>query len=203
MFDFFLFFVAIFIIYYFYTNLGKVDVNDQSNFQKNRMNLSLNKSILYKDKNLNIDPFDSFIGLENLLKLEPSFDYKNFLKGAENAFSNVVFSFADGNLKKIKPLLNARIYKDFLTAVENRFSKKEILKNDIVKFSSIKILNCSVDEVNITIRVLFISNQISFLTSSKGVIKTASGVFDRVVDIWSFSKKINSEKFKWIITKIE
>ena len=62
---------------------------------------------------------------------ENNFDEKAktvFLKGAKIAYESIVINFSSGELKKIKTLLDKKIFNEFNEAVKERKNKNRIFK---------------------------------------------------------------------------
>ena len=73
---------------------------------------------------------------------EDNFDEKakaNFLKGAKIAYESIIISFASGNIKEIKNLLNKEIINNFGEAIKERKSKGLISETTFIGINSADI----------------------------------------------------------------
>ena len=82
---------------------------------------------------------------------------EQFIKGAEKAYEMIVTSFAQGDKKTLKPLLNKKIFQNFSDEIDYR--KKENLKSELtfVGVKSAEIKNFEKKDNNYTFTVNFVS----------------------------------------------
>ena len=57
---------------------------------------------------------------------------KMFLKGAKLAYEQIIMSFAKGDKKTLKPLLNKEMYEKFSNAIEERLNGKHSLNRKFI-----------------------------------------------------------------------
>ena len=65
---------------------------------------------------------------------------KQFLKGAEVAYEQIITSFAKGDKKSLKPLLEKEMFTRFSEVIDERKSKQLRSETTFIGFKSIKIL---------------------------------------------------------------
>jgi len=131
------------------------------------------------------------------------FNETSFLKGAQAAYEMIVNAFANGDKKNLKDLTDPEIYKNFISVIDERQSKK--IKND---FTFIGIKKAKIEEVKnqdtlYNVKVRFISEIISSTKDETG--KTIDGnnnEIKTVNDVWIFRKDLNSEDPTWYLTEI-
>jgi len=131
------------------------------------------------------------------------FNETSFLKGAQAAYEMIVNAFANGDKKNLKDLTDPEIYKNFISVIDERQSKKT--KND---FTFIGIKKAKIEEVKnqgtlYKVKVRFISEIISSTKDETG--KTIDGnnnEIQTVNDLWIFRKDLNSEDPTWYLTEI-
>jgi len=131
------------------------------------------------------------------------FNETSFLKGAQAAYEMIVNAFANGDKKNLKDLTDPEIYKNFISVIDERQSKK--IKND---FTFIGIKKAKIEEVKnqdtlYNVKVRFISEIISSTKDENG--KTIDGnnnEIQTVNDVWIFRKDLNSEDPTWYLTEI-
>ena len=63
---------------------------------------------------------------------------KHFLKGAESAYEQIVTSFAKGDKKTLKPLLEKQMFSRFEEVIDERNSKKENMKQHLLGLNQLK-----------------------------------------------------------------
>jgi predicted lipid-binding transport protein (Tim44 family) len=125
---------------------------------------------------------------------------KNFLKGAEVAYEQIITSFAQGDKKLLKGLLEKNMFQRFSEVIDERNAKK--LKNEIVfiGLKSSKVLEFKKIENVYKVTVNFVSEIITSVKDANN--KTVEGDPDTITtvnDIWSFSKNMWSSDPTWYL----
>ena len=95
-------------------------------------------------------------GLDMLMKTDPSFDKKEFLKGAESAFKIIINAYASSDLEKLKPLLDYDLYNSFTKSISEREARQETQYLKIISINNFDILKVTLDEniVSITLKIV-------------------------------------------------
>jgi len=131
------------------------------------------------------------------------FNETTFLKGAQAAYEIIVNAFAKGEKKTLKDLVDSEIYKNFISVIDERLSKK--IKND---FTFIGIKKAKIEEVKnqgtlYSVKVRFISEIISSIKDETGkIIDGNNNEIQTVNDVWVFKKDLNSEDPTWYLKEI-
>ncbi len=131
------------------------------------------------------------------------FNETSFLKGAQAAYEMIVNAFANGDKKTLKDLADPEIYKNFISVIDERQSKK--IKND---FTFIGIKKAKIEEVKnqdtlYSVKVRFISEIISSTKDETGkIIDGNNNEIQTVNDVWIFRKDLNSEDPTWYLKEI-
>ena len=131
------------------------------------------------------------------------FNETSFLKGAQAAYEMIVNAFANGDKKILKDLTDSEIYKNFISVIDERQSKK--IKND---FTFIGIKKAKVEEVKnqdtlYSVKVRFISEIISCIKDETGkIIEGNNNEIQTVNDVWIFKRDLNSEDPTWYLKEI-
>jgi len=131
------------------------------------------------------------------------FNETSFLKGAKTAYEMIVNAFANGDKKTLKDLVDPEIYKNFISVIDERLSKK--IKND---FTFIGIKKAKIEEVKnqgtlYSVKVRFISEIISSIKDETGkIIDGNNNEIQTVNDVWVFKKDLNSEDPTWYLKEI-
>jgi len=128
---------------------------------------------------------------------------KEFLKGAEIAYENIITSFAKGEKEELKKLLTKEIYTNFEQAINNR--NKENVKSELtfigVKESNVekfeKKNNEFIATVKIICEIIAVKRDIN-----KTIIEGNPDKIKTVTDYWKFSKSILSQNPNWFLTEI-
>ena len=135
-------------------------------------------------------------------KLEDN-EKKQFLKGAEIAYENIITSFAKGEKEKLKKLLTKDVFNNFEQAIDYR--DKENIKSELTfigfKESKIEKFEKIKDELFSTVKIVC---EIISVKKDKNEVIT-EGDPDKikiVTDYWKFSKKASSKDPNWFLAEI-
>ena len=128
---------------------------------------------------------------------------KEFLKGAEIAYENIITFFAKGEKEKLKTLLTKKIYVNFEQAIDHR--NKEQIKSELtfvgVKESNVekfeKISNEFVATVKIVCEIISVKKD-----KNADIIEGNPDKIKTVIDYWKFSKNITSKNPNWFLAEI-
>ena len=133
---------------------------------------------------------------------DPTFNEKEFLKGAQNFFEMVINCFVKGDLKNIEKYIDNKLIKNFQLVIDERLQEEETLKINIIKMISIKIKDVKKLKSFLRVSVLFESEQIKVLKDKKGkIIDGDQNNSILVRDLWTFEKKIQSKDLNWILVE--
>ena len=128
---------------------------------------------------------------------------KEFLKGAEIAYENIITSFAKGEKEKLKPLLTKEIYINFEQAIDLR--NKENIKSELtfigIKDSKVDKFEKINNEFVATVKII---SEIISIKKNKDeiIIEGDPDTIKVVTDYWKFSKNILSKKPNWFLAEI-
>ena len=144
------------------------------------------------------------------VKIKPVFkdtlesnEKKEFLKGAEIAYENIITYFAKGEKKELKKLLTQEIYINFEQAIAQR--EKEDIKSELtfigVKESSVEKFEKINNEFVATVKIV---SEIISIKKDKNdiVIEGDPDKIKTVTDHWKFSKNISSKNPNWFLAEI-
>ena len=129
---------------------------------------------------------------------------EQFIKGAKAAYEMIITSFAKGDKKTLKTLLNKEIYKNFSDEIDHR--KKENLKSELtfVGVRSAEIKNFEKKDNIYTFTVNFVSEIITCKKDKNN--KVIEGNPDRIKtvnDVWKFSKNMWSSNPNWYLVETQ
>ena len=134
---------------------------------------------------------------------EDNFDEKakaNFLKGAKIAYESIIISFASGNIKEIKNLLDKEIINNFGEAIKERKSKELISETTFIGINSANIKNFSQTNNIFAVTVDFASEIISCVKDkNKKIISGDPEKIKKVHDTWKFCRNIKSANPNWLL----
>ena len=129
---------------------------------------------------------------------------KQFLKGAEIAYENIITAFSKGDKKSLNTLLTKNMSDNFTSAIEERNSKK--IKSELtfvgVKSSTIEKFEKTAEALFFTVK--FVSEIISVKKDiNNKVIEGDPDKIKTVIDHWKFTKKISSSSPNWYLAEIK
>jgi len=129
---------------------------------------------------------------------------EQFIKGAKAAYETIITSFANGDKKALKPLLNKEIFQNFSDEIDHR--KKENLKSELtfVAVKSAKIKNFEKKDNIYTFTVNFISEIITCKKDKNNkVVEGNPDIIKTVNDMWKFSKNMWSSNPNWYLVETQ
>ncbi len=119
---------------------------------------------------------------------------KQFLKGADVAYEQIITSFAKGDKKSLKGLLGKGLFNDFSEVIDDRKKKELKYETTFIGLKSSKILEFKKIENVYKITVNFVSEIITCVKDKNNqIIEGNPDVIKTVHDIWKFSKNMWSQ----------
>ncbi len=129
---------------------------------------------------------------------------ERFIKGAKVAYETIITSFANGDKKALKPLLNKEIFQNFSDEIDHR--KKENLKSELtfVGVKSAEIENFEKKDNIYIFTVNFVSEIITCKKDKNNkVIEGNPDIIKTVNDVWKFSKNMWSNNPNWYLVETQ
>ena len=125
---------------------------------------------------------------------------KQFLKGAEIAYEQIITSFAKGDKKTLKSLLEKNLFSRFSEVIDERKNKKIKSETTFIGIKSAKILEFKKIENIYKVTINFVSEIITCVKDSNNkVIEGNPDTIKTVHDIWKFSKNMWSQDPTWYL----
>ena len=125
---------------------------------------------------------------------------KQFLKGAEVAYEQIITSFAKGDKKSLKPLLEKEMFTRFSEVIDERKSKQLRSETTFIGFKSIKILEFKKIENIYKVTVNFVSEIITCVKDKNNqIIEGNPDTIKTVNDVWRFAKNMWSQDPTWYL----
>ena len=128
---------------------------------------------------------------------------KEFLRGAEIAYENILTSFANGDLIKLKNSLSSNMFSNFSEAIKSR-NKEGIIS----EFTFVGVKESSVEKYekikdNLFATVKFVAEVISVKKDKEN--KIIEGNPDKIKfvnDSWKFTRNIKQKDLNWYLSEI-
>ena len=125
---------------------------------------------------------------------------KQFLKGAEIAYEKIIISFAKGDKKLLKSLLEKEMFKRFSEVIDERKNKHLKYETTFIGIKSAKILEFKKIENIYKVTVNFVSEIITCVKDKNNkVIEGNPDIIKTVNDVWRFSKNMWSQDPTWYL----
>jgi len=127
---------------------------------------------------------------------------KQFLKGADIAYEQIITSFAKGDKKLLKSLLGKEMFEDFSKVIDDR--KKNLYKYEttFIGIKSSKILEFKKIENIYKVTVNFVSEIITCVKDKNSkIIEGNPDTIKTVNDVWKFSKNMWSQDPTWYLVE--
>ena len=125
---------------------------------------------------------------------------KQFLKGAETAYEQIIISFAKGDKKTLKNLLEKNMFNRFSEVIEERKKKQLKYETTFIGLKSSKILEFKKIENIYRVSVNFVSEIITCVKDKNDkVIEGNPDTIKTVNDVWKFSKNMWSQDPTWYL----
>tara|TARA_B100000029_G_scaffold458907_1_gene488657 strand:+ start:2234 stop:2836 length:603 start_codon:yes stop_codon:yes gene_type:complete len=125
---------------------------------------------------------------------------KQFLKGAEIAYEQIITSFAKGDKKALKSLLEKNLFNRFSEVIDERKNKQIKSETTFIGFKSTKILEFKKIENIYRVTVNFVSEIITCIKDKDNqIIEGNPDTIKTVNDVWKFSKNMWSQDPTWYL----
>jgi len=125
---------------------------------------------------------------------------KQFLKGANVAYEQIITNFAKGDKKSLKALLGKELFNDFSEVIDDRKKKELKYETTFIGLKSSKILEFKKIENIYKVTVNFVSEIITCVKDKNDkVIEGNPDTIKTVNDVWKFSKNMWSQDPTWYL----
>jgi len=127
---------------------------------------------------------------------------KQFLKGADIAYEQIITSFAKGDKQSLKSLLGKSLYSDFSEVINERQKKELKYETTFIGIKSSKIQEFKKIENIYKVTVNFVSEIITCVKDKNNkIIEGNPDTIKTVNDVWKFSKNMWSQDPTWYLVE--
>ncbi len=127
---------------------------------------------------------------------------KQFLKGADMAYEQIVTSFAKGDKKSLKRLLGKELFTYFSDVIDERQKKQLKYETTFIGVKSSKIIEFKKIENIYKVTVNFVSEIITCVKDKNNkIIEGNPDTIKTVNDEWKFSKNMWSQDPTWYLVE--
>jgi len=125
---------------------------------------------------------------------------KQFLKGAKIAYEQIITSFAKGDKKSLKGLLEKKMFDRFSEVIDERKNKELNYETTFIGIKSAKIEEFKKIENIYKVTVNFVSEIITCVKDKNNkLIEGNPDTIKTVNDVWKFSKNMWSQDPTWYL----
>ena len=125
---------------------------------------------------------------------------KNFLKGANIAYEQIITSFAKGDKKLLKSLLGKGLFNDFSEVIDERKKKELTYETTFIGVKSSKVIEFKKIENMYKVTVNFVSEVITCVKDKNNqIIEGNPDMIKTAHDVWKFAKNMWSQDPTWYL----
>ena len=159
--------------------LGKRTVSDKKPF-KNKAKENEIKDSIFSEQVMEYSQ-------KQILDLDNSFSFHNFIQGAKEAFKLIVEAFNNNKVEEIKHLVSTEVYDNFQKAIDAKNKNLQTFNISSVKASILKI----------EVVKNYANIKVKFLSSQKVTLNNKTKNLDNIKDIWTFEKDMTTNSLIW------
>jgi predicted lipid-binding transport protein (Tim44 family) len=138
--------------------------------------------------------------LRQIRRVDKSFDEDGFVEGARVAFEWVIDAFAQGDAKKLRPLLSNDVYGDFAGAIEDRENAGQVLETTLVGITEALIIEAELQGRTAFVTIKFVSEQVNVVRDGDGeTVEGDPNHVTKITDIWTFARNTRSRDPDWTL----
>ena len=127
---------------------------------------------------------------------------KQFLKGADIAYEQIITSFAQGDKKSLKNLLGKGLLNEFLAVIDERKKKQLTYETTFIGLKSSKVSEFKKIENIYKVTVNFVSEIITCVKDKNNqIVEGNPDIIITVSDVWKFSKNMWSQDPTWYLVE--
>ena len=124
----------------------------------------------------------------------------SFLKGAEMAYEQIITSFAKGDKKTLRPLLEKEMFDRFSEVIDERKNKQLKYETTFIGLKSSKVLEFKKIENIYRVTVNFVSEIITCVKDKNNqIVEGNPDAIKTVNDVWRFAKNMWSQDPTWYL----
>ena len=149
---------------------------------------------------------EQFKTLSELKKLEDGWQVSHFVSGAKLAYEEILMAFENGDLNKIKKLSSKDVYTAFKEVIDDRNQKGLQVEAIFGGVRDIRIKDVKLNKKNLEANITMVfQSDITYSIKDKNnkIIEGGPDKVKKQKDVWTFTRKMNSDIPNWYLTKTE
>ena len=154
-----------------------------------------------KAQSVGVDPNSPIAdALSRIRVADRYFEPGEFLDGAKTAYAMIIHAFAAGDEAELKPLLSKDVMANFRRAISGRVSKGEAVDSHVADIIKADIKDAQLNGSSAEITIRFESDIVRCVRDSENrVIEGDPSEPSRVIDVWTFSRDVESDDPNWML----
>ena len=149
---------------------------------------------------------EQFRTLSELKKVEDGWQVSHFVSGAKLAYEEILMAFENGDLSKIKKLSSKDVFTAFKEVIDDRNQKGLQVEAIFGGVRDIRIKDVKLNKKNLEANITMVFQcDITYSIKDKNdkIIEGGPDKVKKQKDVWTFSRKMNSDIPNWYLTKTE
>ena len=149
---------------------------------------------------------EQFKTLSELKKLEDGWQVSHFVSGAKLAYEEILMAFENGDLSKIRKLSSKDVFTAFKEVIDDRNQKGLQVEAIFGGVRDIRIKDVKLNKKNLEANITMVFQcDITYSIKDKNdiIIEGGPDKVKKQKDVWTFSRKMNSDIPNWYLTKTE
>ena len=188
-------------------NIDEKTKSSKTNTNSGDKIIDLKSSIVDEDIADYVDEkSEQFKILSELKKLEDGWQVSHFVSGAKLAYEEILMAFENGDLNKIKKLSSEEVFTAFKDVIEDRNQKGFQVEAEFGGVRDIRIKDVKLNKKNLEANITMIFQcDITYSIKDKNnkIVEGGSDKVKKQKDVWTFTRKMNSDVPIWYLTKTE
>ena len=190
------------------TNISPENVNDEKQTKNEDSNIIELKANEVDEEIADYVESDSaaFKALSEMKKLEKGWLVSHFVSGAKMAYEDILMAFEKGDLSTIRKMTSKEVCKSFKTVIDERANKGLKVEAEFGGVRDIRIKEVDFDTKSMDAKITMVFKcELSFSVKDKdgNIVEGGSDKIKKQRDIWTFSRKMNSDLPNWYLVKTE
>lgn len=147
-----------------------------------------------------------FNTLVELKKIETDWQVSHFVSGAKLAYEEILMAFENGDLKKIEKMCSTDVFSTFKDVIDDRNKKGLKVEATFGGVRDIRIKDVKLNKRNLEANITMVFRcDITYSIKDKNdtLIEGGPDKIKKQKDIWTFARKMNSNKPNWYLIKTE
>ena len=149
---------------------------------------------------------EQFKTLSELKKIEDGWQVSHFVSGAKLAYEEILMAFENGDLSKIKKLSSKDVFTAFKEVIDDRNQKGLQVEAIFGGVRDIRIKDVKLNKKNLEANITMVFQcDITYSIKDKNnkIIEGGPDKVKKQKDVWTFTRKMNSDIPNWYLTKTE